>query len=83
MKKKVFMLVLTFLVIYVFTFFVSLLMPGDPFSYLDYVDSDTSGLLSEQQKAVMREYYGMDRPLGEQFITTVRQNLSGEFGTST
>ncbi len=83
MKKKVFMLVLTFLVIYVFTFFVPRLMPGDPFSYLDYVDSDTSGLLSEQQKAVMREYYGMDRPLGEQFITTVRQNLSGEFGTST
>lgn len=82
MKKKILILVLTFLVIYVFTFFVPRLMPGDPFSYLDYADTDTSGLLSEQQKAVMREYYGMDQPLLTQFLTTVKQNLSGNFGTS-
>ena len=82
MKKKTAMLLLTFLVIYVFTFFVPRMMPGDPFSYLDYADTDTSGLMSEQHKAVMREYYGMDKPLLTQFIETVKNNLRGNFGTS-
>ena len=58
-------------------------MPGDPFDYLDYADTDTTGLMSEQHKAMMREYYGMDRPLLEQFVTTVTRNLSGDLGTST
>lgn len=83
MRKKVLMLLLTFLVIYVFTFFVPRLMPGDPFDYLDYADTDTTGLMSEQHKAMMREYYGMDRPLLEQFFTTIKRNLSGDLGTST
>lgn len=83
MRKKVLMLLLTFLVIYVFTFFVPRWMPGDPFDYLDYADTDTTGLMSEQHKAMMREYYGMDKPLLEQFITTVKRNLSGDLGTST
>lgn len=82
MKKKTAMLLLTFLVIYIFTFFVPRMMPGDPFSYLDYADTDTSGLMSEQHKAVMREYYGMNKPLVTQFAETVRNNLHGNFGTS-
>lgn len=82
MKKKTVMLLLTFLVIYVFTFFVPRMMPGDPFSYLDYADTDTSGLMSDQHKAVMREYYGMNKPLIMQFAETVRNNLHGNFGTS-
>lgn len=82
MKRKTVMLLLTFLVIYIFTFFVPRLMPGDPFSYLDYADTDTSGLMSEQHKAVMREYYGMNKPLLTQFAETVRNNLHGNFGTS-
>lgn len=82
MKRKTVMLLLTFLVIYIFTFFVPRLMPGDPFSYLDYADTDTSGLMSEQHKAVMREYYGMNKPLVTQFAETVRNNLHGNFGTS-
>ena len=82
MKRKTVMLLLTFLVIYIFTFFVPRMMPGDPFSYLDYADTDTSGLMSEQHKAVMREYYGMNKPLLTQFVETVRNNLHGNFGTS-
>ena len=82
MKRKTVMLLLTFLVIYIFTFFVPRLMPCDPFSYLDYADTDTSGLMSEQHKAVMREYYGMNKPLVTQFAETVRNNLHGNFGTS-
>ena len=82
MKRKTVMLLLTFLVIYIFTFFVPRLMPGDPFSYLDYADTDTSGLMSEQHKAVMREYYGMNKPLVTQFAETVRNNLHGNLGTS-
>ncbi len=66
-EEKTAMLLLTFLVIYIFTFFVPRMMPGDPFSYLDYADTDTSGLMSEQHKAVMREYYGMNKPLVTQF----------------
>ena len=83
MLKKLTGLLLTFLVIYVFTFFVPRLMPGDPFDYLDYADVDTTGLMSEQQKALMRNYYGMDKPLMTQFINTVKNNLDGDFGTST
>ena len=76
MKKKTAMLLLTFLVIYIFTFFVPRMMPGDPFSYLDYADTDTSGLMSEQHKAVMREYYGMNKPLITQFIETIVQSMN-------
>ena len=76
MKKKTAMLLLTFLVIYIFTFFVPRMMPGDPFSYLDYADTDTSGLMSEQHKAVMREYYGMNKPL----VTQLLQRAGALFG---
>ena len=81
MAKKLVIFFLTFAVLYVFNFFVPRLMPGDPFSFSDYTSSsDTANLLSEAQKEKLMEYYGFDQPLGTQFVTTVRQNLSGDFG---
>ena len=84
MVKKLVIFFLTFVVLYVFNFFVPRLMPGDPFSFSDYTSSsDTANLLSDAQKEKLMEYYGFDQPLGIQFVTTVRQNLSGDFGMST
>ncbi|MDR2295927.1 MAG: ABC transporter permease [Clostridiales Family XIII bacterium] len=83
MRKKISLFLLTLLTVYVFTFFVPRLMPGDPFSYSDFADaSDTTNLMTDAQKKVLMAYYGLDRPLGEQFLETLKKNLSGDFGSS-
>ncbi len=83
MKRKVFMFFGAFLVIYIFNFFIPRLMPGDPFRYSSSVSGeDMTTEYSEAQIEKVREYYGMDKPLPEQFLDTVKNNLHGNFGMS-
>lgn len=83
MKKKIAMFLGAFLVIYIFNFFVPRLMPGDPFRYTSAVSGeDMTEAYSEEQLEKLRAYYGMDRPVIEQFINTVKGNLQGDFGQS-
>lgn len=83
MKKKIAMFIGAFLVIYIFNFFVPRLMPGDPFRYTSaVVGEDMTEAYSEEQLEKLREYYGMDKPLPEQFLDTIKDNLKGEFGQS-
>lgn len=83
MKKRIAVLLLSFLVIYLFNFSIPRLMPGDPFSYnsadaSENVDTE----MSQAQKEYMRAYYGMDKPLHQQLLDTIRSNLRGDFGQS-
>ena len=83
MRKRITLFICTFLVIYLFDFFIPRLMPGDPLLYTSSVsgeDMDTE--YSKEQLDQMRAYYGLDQPLAEQLAQTVRKNLTGDLGLS-
>ncbi len=83
MKKKLSVLLLSFLVIYLFTFLLPRWMPGDPFTYNSSdVSENVDGDMSKEQKEYMRSYYGMDKPLLTQLWTTVGKHLQGDWGRS-
>lgn len=56
-------------------------MPGDPITYSMEGGESMSGL-SQEETAKLAAYYGLDKPLGEQFLDTVQSNLKGDFGQS-
>ena len=82
MGRKVAVLILSFFVIYTFNFFIPRLMPGDPFSHSSAVSGEEMAGLSEKELARLKAYYGLDKPIMTQFITTVKNNLQGDFGQS-
>jgi len=79
-KKRIVLCICTFILIYIINFFIPRLMPGDPFSVGDA--GQATALLTPEQIEEMEAYYGMDKPIGEQFLNTVKNNLSGDFGLS-
>lgn len=82
MGKRIVLFVATFLVIYTVNFFLPRLMPGDPFAYTSAVSGEDDAGRSEQELARLRAYYGLNRPVHEQFFTTVGRNLRGDLGES-
>ena len=81
--RRSLLFVLAFLLIYVINFFLPRLMPGDPLSYSSQVaGEDLVVELSEAQRAELRAYYGLDQPLGQQFLDRARRHLRGDFGES-
>lgn len=81
MKKKTVYFVGTFLVIYIINFFIPRLMPGDPFLYMQEI-SESATSYSEEDLEKLRNYYGLDQSIPEQFVRTFENNLHGEFGQS-
>lgn len=81
MKKKTLFFIGTFLVVYVLNFLIPSMMPGDPFLYMQEI-SESASSYSEEDLQSLRSYYGLDKPVGERFIQTVRNNIHGEFGQS-
>lgn len=55
-------------------FFLLRTLPGNPFQ--------TTSLLSPEMTERMMHYYGLDRPLWEQYITYMKNLLHGDFGYS-
>ena len=83
MRKRILIFIGSFLVIYVFNFFLPRLMPGSPFLYASSVSGEDSTVeLSAEQIEMMEAYYGLDKPLWEQFTDTVSRNLRGDLGQS-
>ena len=83
MKKKVSVLLLSFLVIYLVTFLLPRWMPGDPFAYNSAdVSENVDAEMSEEQKEYMRSYYGMDKPLFQQLWITMGKHLRWDWGQS-
>ena len=80
MRKRILICIVSFAIIYVVNFFIPRLMPGDPFSVGE--TGEVVAQLTQEQIAVMREYYGLDEPLLTQFFNTIKSNLTGNFGMS-
>ena len=57
-------------------FFMFRLLPGDPVGVMASAD------LPPEAQAALRASWGLDRPLGAQFVDYLRNLLTGDFGTS-
>ncbi|HZK24211.1 MAG TPA: ABC transporter permease [Oscillospiraceae bacterium] len=82
MSRKLLLLVCAFLVIYTFNFFLPRLMPGDPFAHNTAMSGQEMQGLSKAELARLKAYYGLDKPLWEQFKKTIKDNLQFNFGQS-
>ena len=71
--KKVGIAVLTVFVLATITFFLSKLLPGDPF-----LNEKVPVSVQEKQRA----YYGLDKPVIQQYFTYMGNLLQGDLGTS-
>ncbi|AKB81814.1 Oligopeptide transport system permease protein OppB [Methanosarcina barkeri 3] len=73
----------TLLVILVINFFLPRMMPGDPFST---TSADEVGeeiiVMTEEQHLYYVNYYGLDRPLYEQFLSYMKNLITGNLGRS-
>lgn len=83
LKKKIIVLISSFFVIFLINFMIPYLMPGDPFLYSSGeagIDNTTS--YSEAQLEELRAYYGLDKPVLERLVDSVKGYLQGDFGQS-
>lgn len=71
--KKIGIAVLTIFVLITLTFFLVKLLPGDPFR-----NEKVPAAIQARQ----REYYGLDKPVFEQYLTYLNNLLHGDLGTS-
>ena len=72
--KRILLAVLTVLIICAITFFTMHAVPGGPFN--------REKALSEATINALNARYGLDRPLGEQFIRYMTGVIHGDFGVS-
>ncbi len=70
---------LTMLLVYVFVFFVVTALPGDPIS--NRINDPDSGY-TPAVVAALQAWYGLDRPLWEQFLRGLAGFFTGELGLS-
>lgn len=82
MKKRIFLLVCSFVVIYIINFFIPRMMPGNPFSYSSTVSGEETDGMSKEQLESLKAYYGLDKPIMQQFKDTIERNLKGDLGES-
>lgn len=71
--KRVAIGILTLFVLITVTFFLTRLMPGSPFDIANLTPSNQEKMIS---------FYGLDRPLGEQYLQYLKNLLKGDFGVS-
>jgi peptide/nickel transport system permease protein len=76
--QRLIALIPTLLGISIIVFLVLRLIPGDTISAM----IGTQYKLTEAQAAALREYYGLDKPLHEQYIHWLLAALRGDFGFS-
>ena len=70
-------------VILSFNFFLPRIMPGDPFAFLTGdPTTDMPVVLDEEIKAKLLAYYGLDKPLLEQYTDYIANLLHGNLGWS-
>ncbi len=71
--KRLLASILTVFVVITATFFLMRLMPGSPF---------TSERITKTVLENMNKKYGLDKPVGEQYVIFMKNVLKGDFGTS-
>lgn len=83
MKKKILLLLCSFVVIYLVNFTIPRLMPGDPFDYQSAAAGEESSTeMTEELKEYLRSYYGLDKPFFSQLWENIKNNLRGDLGYS-
>ena len=82
-NSLIFRLLSTLFVILVINFFLPRMMPGDPFSTTsaDVAGEEIIGM-TEEQRLYYMNYYGLDRPLYEQFLVYMKNLMMGDLGRS-
>jgi len=84
-KKKYFRVIeylLAFLVIISLNFALPRMMPGDPFLHYSGEVGEVVAFYSQEQIKYYREYYGLDKPLHEQYLTYLKELAVGDLGYS-
>ena len=80
---KIVQYLITIIVLLTLNFFLPRMMPGDPLSYLlGDPGADAPMLLTEEMRANLREYYGLDKPLIGQYWDYVSGLARGDLGWS-
>jgi peptide/nickel transport system permease protein len=80
---KIFQYIITILVLLTLNFFLPRMMPGDPMSYLlGNPGADAPMLLTEEMRANLLEYYGLDKPLLAQYWDYLSGLARGDLGWS-
>lgn len=72
--KRLVISVVTIWLIVTVCFFLLRLLPGNPFA--------STTLMTQETLDKMMAYYGLDRPLWEQYVTYLKNLLHGDFGYS-
>ena len=72
--KRVFLAIITLLIICAITFFAMNAIPGGPF--------DGEKAISEEVRAALERRYNLDKPVPEQFVLYMKNLLQGDFGIS-
>lgn len=72
--KRLLMAIVTMWVIITITFVIMHAVPGDPFA--------REGKMPEQVYQNLRAQYGLDKPLGEQYVLYLKNIMKGDFGKS-
>ena len=70
-------------IILVLNFFLPRMMPGDPFLILSAdTENEIVSVLTEEQREYFKSYYGLDRPVHEQFMSYLGSLARGDLGNS-
>ncbi|GGA98913.1 ABC transporter permease [Macrococcus hajekii] len=71
--KRLGYMIITILIVTTATFFLMKLMPGSPYN---------DEKLSAEQKAIVNEKYGLNDPMGVQYVNYMKNVAKGDFGNS-
>lgn len=80
--KKTLGYFIIFFLILTLNFFIPRLMPGDPFTFLSSEEGGVHQNFSEEQIEMYKAYYGMDKPLSEQYGDYLAKLIQGDLGYS-
>ena len=73
---------LTIWVIVTVNFLLPRVMPGDPFLYISAEEGQDTAMFSEKQREYYRDFYGLDRPVVDQYLSYIGEVCTGNLGHS-
>lgn len=80
--KRIVEYIIVFFVIISFNFFIPRLMPGDPFTFMSSDEGSVHSSYTDEQIEKYKAYYGLDKPLWEQYKDYICNLFRGDLGYS-
>ena len=81
-RFKIKQYIITLICVITLNFFIPRLMPGDPFTFLSSEEGQVNTTFSHEDIERYKEYYGLDQPLGKQYLDYIIQLIKGNLGYS-